>query len=192
MDYLIIPNPKKELTPIRYDMRVINYAEGRVSEIAIVTATKAPELMATFSKACFELGRHFSDLHLQHRLAKKRLNDRKAVLILDSIPDKIQEKKAAKKDVSNNEDTRQAIMDLDPEYSEAWVAEAQTEAALLLIERKVKDMEGALNAVKKILGETYGIFHRPNPNMNNVVEERQSSPQETSEVRGVKFGKVNY
>lgn len=44
--------------------------------------------------------------------------------------------------------------------------EAEYEAILLYLRRKIDDMEGALNAVKKVVGETEGVFRRPNYNMS--------------------------
>lgn len=160
MDDLTFPNPGKSIAPIKLDMSEVNFAEGRVPEIAFVTPTKGPELMSVFSKACFVLGRHVANVYFHHRMAKKRLGDRAAILLIDVIPDKIKEK-----DLRDNEQVRQAFLDLDPEYSAAHVAEAQTEATLMLVERKLRDMEGALNAVKKAVDGQYGIFSRSNPTL---------------------------
>jgi hypothetical protein len=142
------------------DMIEIAVAESRVPEIAFVNPAKAPELMSVFSSACFALGRQVSKLHYEHRLAKKKLGDRAAVMLIDIIPDQM-----TAKSLRDNEQNRQAFLDLDPEYSAAWLAEAQAEALLMLTERKLRDMEGALNAVKEASRGQHGIAYRQNPNL---------------------------
>jgi len=192
---ITVPNPKKTGTPIKYDMSNVATAESRVHEIAIVTPAKAPELMATFSQACFTLGRYAADLFLQHRMAEKRTEDRKAVLIVDVIPTQLEQKK-----LGSNETNRQALLTLDPEYSDATVAEAETEAALIYVERKLRDMEGALNAVKRAAEIMNAIQYRSNPNlstsgMEEALEEsdrlrRESNARQSQ--NGYRVGKATY
>lgn len=173
----------------QYDMTVINQAEDRVHEIAVVTPTKAPELMALFSRACFTLSRHLASMYLGYQNAKKATANRKAVMIIDVIPTKIAEKK-----LSQNDATRQAFLDLDSEYSEALDKENQFEAAVMLVKRKIEDMEGALNAVKKVLADTDGVYRRPNYNMNDVTfGEHGHAPMDvTTTSTGFKIGKPRY
>lgn len=195
-EILEISNPRATLKLLSYDMREIHKAESRVHEIALVSASKAPELMSIFSAACFKLGRHMADLNLQHRLAKKRVGDRRAILIIDVIPEKLKEKNLAA-----NEATRQAFLDRDPEYSDAAVGEAETESALIYIERKLRDMEGALNAVKR--AADINIHFRPNPNLSTGGFEDEEFASQLEETRkqmhavsiatnGVKIGSVKY
>lgn len=157
---------------MRFDMTASNLAESRVHEIALVTPTKAPELMSVFSRACFDLGRHLRDAYLASVRARKKAADRKAVMAIDVIPGLLKEKQLA-----SNAETRQALTELDAEYSKLSDEEAQVEAVLLYIKRKIEDVEGALNAVKKILGESEGVFNRPNYNsFNTRFEEPREEP----------------
>ena len=82
-EFLEVPDPRNAGATLRYDLREAHRAEARVAEIATVTPATAPELMATFSRGCFGLGRYLASLHYAHRLAKKRVGDRKAVLVVD-------------------------------------------------------------------------------------------------------------
>ena len=147
----------------QYDMTVPNEAEQRVHEIAFVTRPKAPELMATFSKACFALGRHLPDVLLGHLLAGQAVARRKAVLTIDVVPAKLAEKKLA-----SNAETRQALLDIDPEYNAAVETELRFEAALMYFKLKIKDMDAALNAIKKAVSDTDQIYNRPNYNSMNT------------------------
>jgi len=160
---LTVPTPFKEAgeAPLHYDLTEINAAKARVPEIAIVNAARAPELMSVFARACFALASHFSDLHLKHRQAEKWVSNRRAVLIIDVIPEK-----SKAKGVGSNEATRQAFLDLDDEYNQACNAEAHLEAALVLIREDLRAMEQCLSSVKRILTETSGLQYRPNPHLS--------------------------
>ena len=50
-------------------------------------------------------------------------------------------------------------------------------------------MESALNATKKVVGETDAVYNRPN---YNWAETGDLQPKPTQEVGGLKFGKPNY
>jgi len=159
-----------------YDMTVPNEAEQRVHEIAFVTRPKAPELMACFSKACFVLGRHLPDVLLGHLLAGQAVARRKAILTIDVVPGKIAEKKLA-----SNAETRQALLDIDPEYNAAVETEYRFEAALMYFKLKIKDMDSALNAVKKAVSDTDQIYNRPNYNSQNTNMDSTPEPTPTKE-----------
>ena len=185
LDTLIVPNPAKELSPIRLDLTAIHAAEGRTMEIAVVTTGKAPELMAVFNQACFQLARYYSELRFLRTLAEQKLAQRRAVVIIDIVPEKIKEK-----GLSQNEATRNALVDLDPEYQQCETTVAQLEAAVIYVEGKLRAMENNLNAVKKILGETNNVYHRANPNLSTSGFD---APQPTIETQsGLKIGKGKY
>jgi hypothetical protein len=196
MQTLQIPNPLKDLSPVNYDLKKIAEAESRVHEISFMSPTKAAELISVFAVACFDLAEVFSDLYLRHRYAKKRVSDRKAVVVLDIMPQRLSDKKAA-----NNAETRQAVIDLDEEYSKAIYVEIEIEAALKLIQGKLFAMEGALSAVKQVSYEVRNTYNRQNPNlmvpeysMSSEVKEESPAPQDNTQTSptGVKYGKPRY
>jgi hypothetical protein len=199
-----------------YDLTVPNTAEGRVHEIAFVTRPKAPELLACFSKACFVLGRHLPEVYLGHLLAGQETARRKAVVIIDVIPGILAEKKLA-----SNAETRAALLDADPEYNAAVEKELRFEAAVMYFRLKIKDMDAALNALKKVVSETDGMYNRPNYNAQNTNMDTDlevaltkktpeawpagewdlnepspvapnAAPQPTTTTAGFKFGKPRY
>jgi len=170
-----------------YDMELVNRAEQRAQEIAIVTPAKAPELMATFSRACFDLGRHLAMATLAYEKAKQATANRKAVMIIDIIPEKMSEKKLA-----SNETTRQAFLDLDPEYRAAVEAEGVHKAILVYLKRKIEDMENALNAVKKVYGETDNVYRRANPALSTGSIDPDHVREQNTATGQLKIGKPNY
>lgn len=155
---LEIPDPINAGGVIRFDLTEIHHAESRIPEISSVNGVRAQELMGFFSKACFLLGRILPTLHMNHRLAEKKVGDRSAVVVIDVMTETIKSK-----GLSNNDTTRQAILDLDPLYSQAVTDEIKTQAALLYVERKLRDMEGAFHATKEIHKTMSGLATRPNP-----------------------------
>lgn len=161
----------------RFDMTLVLQAEARVHEIGIVTPTKAPELMSVFSRACFVLGHHLRNAYLGVQRARKATADRRAVVTIDVVPGKLEEKK-----LRDNETNREAIIQLDPEHGAAMEREAEYEAILLYLRRKIDDMEGALNAVKKVLGETEGVFRRHNHNMSAGAPDTFDDPHDPTDL----------
>lgn len=184
------------LTPdgTRHDLAYVHQAEARTHEIAIVTPAKAPELMSTFSRACFKLGRMLRELYRGVEKAKKDLANRKAVMIIDVIPEKMK----ARPELNDNADTRKAFMDLDADYNSLSEKVIEWEASLVYVQRKLKDMEGALNAVKSAMRDTESVWKRPNyntlgggaPGREEVNELVDPSPTQTT--GGLKIGRPRY
>lgn len=171
-----------------YDMSVPNLAESRVHEIAYITRTKAPELISLFSRACFILSRHLTALYYAHQMAKKAAANRRAVVTLDITPGVLAEKK-----LGNNEANRQAVIDLDSEYDRLSTIEIELEAAVLFVRRKIEDMESALNATKKVVGDAESVYNRPNYNWSETGTQAEPElQQEPSSPAGLMFGKPKY
>lgn len=181
---LVVPNPLKDLAPLVYDLEVVSGAEERINEIAVVTPTKAPELLALFSQSCLQLARCLGDLYLQYSFAKRRVSERRAIMIIDVIPEKLKDKK-----LPQNEMNRQALLDLDEEYSRAILVENQLDAALELIKNRLRLMEGNISAVKKVIGDTSKTYIRYNPNL--ITGEIQDSEVPGHEESSF-FGKPRY
>lgn len=205
-DTLEIPDPVKSGSVVRFDLSEVHAAEARIREISTVNGPRAQELMGTFSKACFTLGRILPTIHMNHRLAEKRVGDRLAVIVVDLMGEIIRTK-----DLANNDTTRKAILALDAEHSQAVEDEIKTQAVLIYVERKLRDMEGAFHAVKKIHETTMGVTTRANPNLAHeqvkedltegerlALEEPSPPPPSapkpaTTKVMGnVAFGKPKY
>jgi len=163
METLSVPDPRNPTQRINFDFTDSSLAEARVGEISIVTSEKAPELLTVFCKACFALGRVLPRINLTYRLAQKRVGDRRAVVVVDQMAAILKDKGLA-----SNETSRQSILDLDSLYSAAVEAEMETEAVLMYVERKLRDMEGALNALKSTLRLLEGSSRRANPNLTRA------------------------
>lgn len=128
-------------------------AESRIREIAIVNAQKAPELLATFNIAYLNLNDFLRQIELFLHQAKKAVNGRKSVVLLDIVPKFLSDRNLTGKSKSGSEDLRQAVLDQDQEYLTLSDNVAQVEAVLKLMEEKRKAFEMAFTSVKKILGQ---------------------------------------
>lgn len=128
-------------------------AEARIREIATVNAHKAPELLATFNIAYLNLNDYLRQIELFLHQAKKALNGRKSIVLLDIVPQFLADRHLTGKSKSGSEDLRQAVLDQDQEYLRLADNVAQVEAILKLMEEKRKAFEMAFTSVKKILGQ---------------------------------------
>jgi hypothetical protein len=183
---ITIPNVRDPLHPLTYDLTSVLAAENRTHEIATVTPSKAPELMATFVKACFDLAKMFAELQYQNRLAERAVDVRGAVVTLEIAPKVIAEKK-----LGNNAEIREAIINVDPLFNQAVSDGMEIEALLALVRGKLQAMEEALNAVKKVMSEATPSFIRNNP---DLVTTQNSIPtlRETQVVGNMTVGKARY
>jgi hypothetical protein len=170
------------------DTEEVDTAEDRVHEIALVTPLKAPELMSVFSRACFKLARILREAHLSALLTDQALSRRRAIVMLDVVPEQLVLKK-----LSNNDAHRQAILDLDPEYADLHLKSQQWDVIVAYLKRQADNMEGALNAVKKAIQDQEGVYRRANYNMSDISTEsvQESVPVQTTNS-GFKIGKVQY
>jgi hypothetical protein len=176
---LSIPNPKNDgSVRLMYNLENVIAAESRLHEIAFVTPSKGPELLTLFSVALRDLSTYVADLQYQCALASKKKRERRAVVVTEIIPVKLAEKK-----LSNNDTNREAVVELDPEFS-AWCdVEAEVEAAYTYVREKFRNMESHLNAVKRALdvtGQFYQYNNNPSLNQSIRIEENLT------------IGKANY
>lgn len=181
---LTIPNPNKQKTAVRiqFDLRTLFTAETRVEEIACVTPLKGPELMAVFSVALRDLSTYLAQLHYHCATASRIKRERRAVVVTEVIPTKLAERK-----LSNNDSTREAIIELDPEYSAISDMENEVEAAFIFVREKLKTIESHLNALKKAMDATSSLVSLPNPNLIQT----QTPPEPVSVApNGLLIGKA--
>lgn len=153
------PDPRGDSIVIKYDMRRVFEAEARIEEISFISNSKAPELLTKFSLAMKDLGEHLADLGYRESVAKRKMRERRAVVVMEVIPGKLAEKK-----LSNNDTNREAVIELDPEFSATTDVLNQIEASFILVREKLRGIESAINSTKKVL-DTLPAPWTPNPNL---------------------------
>ena len=164
------PDPRGDSIVIRYDMKRVFEAEARIEEISFISNTKAPELLTKFSLAMKDLGEHLADLGYRESVAKRKMRERRAVVVMEVIPAKLAEKK-----LSNNDTNREAVIDLDPEYSAATDVLNQIESSFILIREKLRGIESAINSTKKVL-DTLPAPWTPNPSLVTPLYQPYQQP----------------
>jgi hypothetical protein len=136
-------------------------AESREQEVAIVTKLKAPELLFTFNDAW----RHCHDvivlLTSTLNAAKKAAKSRKGVVTLEVAPVVLQEK-----GIASTADSREAVLDTDPEYLQLLDEQQQIEAAIELFKGKLKGLENAFTSVKALVREDNTYLSNRNSNLS--------------------------
>lgn len=152
---LVVPRAGTDVSAIVIDLKAILRAEARIIEVQAVTPMKAGELLATFNVSWRDLHYNICLLEKEKNDAQRELNRIRATIILERAPKIIKER-----GLSDNKETREACVTLDPEYEKAEEILDQLVAAIELLRGKLKSFEMAYTSVKKLLGESAFNFNR--------------------------------
>jgi len=146
-DALVVPTyiPGKALT---FDMRRIHKAEGRLHELNFVNKARAGELFHTFIEAFGDARTVLASVRAEYGRMKHKLRQIKAVLIIDKMPEIMKAKGLGTK---TNEDQREGIVSLDPEYTEALHELGRVEAVVEGMEGKVEKLKMAYYALSDMV-----------------------------------------
>jgi hypothetical protein len=142
---------------LRISLGDIMTAEIRQDEVACVTPGKAPELLSTYNRAWRDTHQWMSRLEAEKNKAEKAQRNRRGVLILEVIPEKLK-----LLDMKSSADIREAVIDTDVEYGALTDRVDQIKAAIMFLKGKLESFENAFTSVKKIMGEsTYNFGGGP-------------------------------
>lgn len=178
---LIVPSGDDSEKKITIDLHPIFLSEARQDEVATVTPTKAPELLAEFNHTWRDIHAHLTQLEAEKNKAEKEVKKRKGVLILEVIPARLKELQ-----IASAADTREAIINTDEEYLRLTDRFDQLKAAIMFLKGKQESFENAFTSVKKIMGEsTYN--YGANPRLSGNTESGKR-PQQTSGSKPGVFG----
>jgi hypothetical protein len=148
-DQLLLPRGTiTEMTPLVVDMKYIHMMEQRLEDIKIATPDNAGELMGSFNMAANTAMKALASIQYELLMAKQGFDRRKAIVILEVLPEKMQELK--ENGIKPNEDIREALVTLD---KEAFTYRDRIDcltAAMSLIESKIKSFVRAYNVAKTI------------------------------------------
>lgn len=202
---IIVPSTLKGIPGPTLDLRVVNIAEARIPEVAIVTPEKAPELLAAFNVAYLEASRMAIQLEEELLRAKQTVERVKALIILDRAPKILTERGLSTgKNPAGSADLRQAVIDSDPEYQQAVDIVNAIDCYMALMKNKAKGIEMAYTSVKRILGENAFNYAGKLANLNlsagelaDDVEagqtiETRTLPTSISSTTHTGFGKSRY
>jgi hypothetical protein len=161
-EIILCPAGNKDGQDIPIDMGHWAQLEARVIEIATVTPTKAPELLATFNRAALDLDKLGNMLELEYQLAVREAEKVRAEVLLDRVPKILQEKGlATAKSPMGSEDLRNAILAQDKDYEAAQDRADQLKAMMKMIRGKYDFFERAFRSVRTLVGEQNFNFTLP-------------------------------
>lgn len=181
---LVVPRAGADVSAIVIDLETILRAEARIIEVQAVTPMKAGELLATFNVSWRDLHYNICLLEKEKNDAQRELNRIRATVILERAPKLIKEK-----GLSDNKETREACVTLDPEYDKAQEVLDQLVAAIELLKGKLKSFEMAYTSVKKLLGESAFNFNR---DISGDGDDREPGVVDKHERKVSGFGTPKY
>jgi chromosome segregation ATPase len=131
--------------------------------------------MAVFNTAFANLCEIISSVEYEYEMAKKHCNEVRAVILLDKVPAILRDKGLSSgKSPTGSEDMRQAILDLDSNYSEAQNKIIDLKCTLSLLEGKKKSIEMAYTSVKKVYGDSSQYRHSQSLSLEPGIENPSS------------------
>lgn len=146
---LVVPAGDINERDITIDLAAILRSEIRQDEVAIVTAAKAPELLAEFNRSWRDVHASIARLEAEKNKAEKAVKNRRGVLLLEVIPQRLEAM-----GVKSATDIREAIIDTDAEHSKLADRFDQLKAAIFYLKGKLESFENAYTSVKKLIGES--------------------------------------
>lgn len=182
-ELILCPRGKTGEQPVSINLAKILEAEARQMEVAIVTPTKAPELLQTFNKAWTDLHKMMTLLSYEKTVAEKEANKRKAVVLLEIAPKKLEDA-----GLNSSVDHREAVLSLDIEYQESLERVDQIDCTVEYLKGKLKSFENSFSSVKKIMGEdAYNMNSYRGPTSHGEIGEQVPVGKTESG-----FGKARY
>lgn len=156
---VVILTPLKGVPPESFDAENVYKAISRGSEVALCTAVKAPELLATFSEAFADANRLLSKIELQFNLCDEYIKRRQSVLVLDEMAAIIETKgHSTPKSPMGTAEIREAIIDGDEELSRLRQTQIFLKCLLSLWNGHRRKLEMDHGSVKKIMER--GMYDR--------------------------------
>lgn len=184
---LMVPSGDPQAPQVAIDLTAVAEAEARLHDLKIVNRQTAPELMAAYNAGYLEATRAMATLHFEHSMALRQANKRKAVVMLEVAPQKLQELGlVTARNPAGSEDMRTAVLEQDEEYLQLLDKVDFIKAAYELVKGKAKALENAYNAVKKVIDPN-------NNNLGNPLLDGASLPDEVEAGQTVHgFGRARY
>jgi hypothetical protein len=152
---LIVPSGtiSESSAPITLDMEQIYHTESRLGDIRVANTENYVELMGTFNEAAHTTMKYIAKIEFELLMAKQQYDRRKAVLILDVIPEELR-----KREIKSSEDVRNSFLTLDEECARYKDRIDCLTAAITLLDGKVKSFVRAFNAAKSVAEVKRGSY----------------------------------
>ena len=182
---LKIPRGTPNLEPMEFELGFLLKAESRKVEISYVNKETAPELLMTFNEAYCAAKRMMNQINLEYINSKKYADHRRAIVILDVVPEVLKSKGlATSRSPGGSEDLRKAVLDLDTEYGGLMDKVAVLETAYEFLNIKAKGFEMAYHSVKKIFDPSSSLGSLSSQLSGNIKSSLQAGDIEIKSIIG--------
>jgi hypothetical protein len=170
---LIVPSGTPGLNVVTLDLTRVREAEALLPDIAMTTTAKAPYLLAVFNEAFNDLIGTIRISELEALRAKSTVNQIRSRIILDEVKDVLKNKGLSKdNNPAGSEDLRRAVLEANQEYIEAMDRMNFLEVTTEFLRGKLKSMDMAYTAVKKIISDQQtGSYHRATDTNGTLSDE---------------------
>lgn len=179
---IICPRADSSIEAIVIDLRAILVAESRMIEVQSVTPAKSAELCMAFTISWRDLHQNICFLEAEKLKAQRVVDCRKAILLLEVIPEMLKNKKA-----SSNDDNRKAVIALDEEHTRAQETVDQITAIIELLKGKMKAFEMSYTTVKKMMGasDTFNYLNRNDHRTTTSPHGEEDAPAQPRSPFGI-------
>ena len=181
MNLIRVPRALDGIEPLSLDMSSIRQADARLQEVQFVNAQKAPELLYLFNRAWLDTSRYINLLEYEAGMATRRLEEIRAVFVIDKLPGLMVEKGLARPSSPlGSEDLRQDFLNREEDYKRMKDLMVILDSYIGLLSSMQKGFQNGFDTVKKILGSDTN--HRPNPYLPQPQPASPGLPSDTFKV----------
>lgn len=184
---IVCPRAGSSVDAITIDLKKILEAEHRMIEVQAVTPGKASELCTVFTISWRDLHQNICYLEKEKIDAQKIVDRRKAVVILEVLPQYLKDKGLfSAKSPTGNEELRSAVLALDIEHQVAQDVVDQITAIIELLKGKLKAFEWSYSTVKKIMGsnDAFNYLGRNDDRTATVIHQSGDEESPTPLIPG--------
>lgn len=174
---IVLPKGRAEKGEFEVDLDFLAKIEKRKKEISYVNKESAPELLYSFNESYCEVNKIAIQISLEYNQALEAVEERKAVVLLDIVPEELKKRNlASARSPAGSDDFRKAILQLDSKLKDLNERAETLKAFYQLLKIKSKGLEMAYQAVKKIYDPYKGITDNIHPRLNSGHEDEEQSP----------------
>lgn len=161
-------------TPLVLELKDTLYAEDRLSDIRIVNSKTAPELICVFIEASRELVRAIGILEADLVEMSYDLENRHAYLLINEVPGILEAKR-----LKSSEDVREAVIQLDPMYSELKLKVNKLKQEKQRLNNRLHTIEKGYFSCQKIADVSSSASNRLTTNGFDVGTDENVTPGAT-------------
>lgn len=168
---LAVPRGTPDRAPLELDMSIVDEAERRLSETALVSNVTKMELSSLYNRAANEVGKYMGWVEYELLKAKKLHHKNRSNVIMGKAIDEA--KRLKELGIKMNEDIREALISQDAECEKSLDIVNSLEAVKVILEEHKWSFIRAFNSIS----EGGGKSGAPTPNFATQIGSTYNLPQ---------------